>query len=239
MVPPASHRISRARWYSGYCQLCQNFAYETITLYGLPSQTVLLSRRLLYTVRNPTGIATHGLASFPFARRYSENRCFFLFLRLLRCFSSAGSLRKAMDSPYDDSVLRCRVAPFGNPRLKGYLRLPVAYRSLSRPSSAPDAKAFTLCSCSLIRSNHMSSLFCFTLIRKNFIYSHCSVFKVHAFAFRLVGLGGLEPPTSRLSGVRSNLLSYRPLSSLFWFCLVEMRRLELLTSCVQSRRSPS
>ena len=25
-----------------------------------------------------------------------------------------------------------------------------------------------------------------------------------------MGLGGLEPPTSRLSGVRSNLLSYRP-----------------------------
>ena len=29
-----------------------------------------------------------GLASFPFARRYLENRCFFLFLKLLRCFSS-------------------------------------------------------------------------------------------------------------------------------------------------------
>ena len=27
-----------------------------------------------------------------------------------------------------------------------YLQLPAAYRSLSRPSSAPDAKAFTLCS---------------------------------------------------------------------------------------------
>ena len=32
-----------------------------------------------------------GLGSFPFARRYSGNRCFFLFLRLLRCFSSPGS----------------------------------------------------------------------------------------------------------------------------------------------------
>ena len=30
-----------------------------------------------------------------------------------------------------------------------YLQLPAAYRSLSRPSSAPDAKAFTLRSCSL------------------------------------------------------------------------------------------
>ena len=30
-----------------------------------------------------------GLGSFPFARRYSGNRFYFLFLRLLRCFSSA------------------------------------------------------------------------------------------------------------------------------------------------------
>jgi hypothetical protein len=28
--------------------------------------------------------------------------------------------------------------------------------------------------------------------------------------FIMVGLGGVEPPTSPLSGVRSNLLSYRP-----------------------------
>ena len=33
----------------------------------------------------------------------------------------------------------------------------------------------------------------------------------YALSFRvLVGLGGLEPPTSPLSGVRSNHLSYRP-----------------------------
>ena len=38
------------------------------------------------------------------------------------------------------------VPPFGNLRIKGYLLLPAAYRSLSRPSSAPSAKAFPLCS---------------------------------------------------------------------------------------------
>ncbi len=34
-----------------------------------------------------------GLGSFPFARRYSGNRFFFPLLRVLRCFSSPGSLR--------------------------------------------------------------------------------------------------------------------------------------------------
>ena len=37
------------------------------------------------------------------------------------------------------------VAPFGNPRIKGYLLLPAAYRSLSRPSSPLRAKASTMC----------------------------------------------------------------------------------------------
>ena len=71
----------------------------------------------------------------------------------------------------------------------------------------------------------------------------------------MVGRGGLEPPTSRLSGVRSNHLSYRPKmtpkgspmpdrrscvakaaarASLAWLyetsILVEPRRIELLTS---------
>ena len=38
----------------------------------------------------------------------------------------------------------CRVSPFGNPRIKAYLRLPEAYRSLSRPSSPLCAKASTV-----------------------------------------------------------------------------------------------
>ena len=37
-----------------------------------------------------------------------------------------------------------RVSPFGNLRINAYLRLPAAYRSLSRPSSALGAKASTI-----------------------------------------------------------------------------------------------
>ena len=42
-----------------------------------------------------------------------------------------------------------RVSPFGDPRINAYLRLPVAFRSLSRPSSAISAMASTLRSYSL------------------------------------------------------------------------------------------
>ena len=48
------------------------------------------------------------------------------------------------DSMHADRVLLCRVSPFGNLRINAYVPLPEAYRSLSRPSSAPDAKAFPL-----------------------------------------------------------------------------------------------
>ena len=101
-----------------------------------------------YSVRTPT--CTHvGLGSFPFARRYSGNRFFFLFLRLLRCFSSPGSLCMVMYWPYSDRSFSCRVSPFRNHRVAGYLLLAGAYRSLSRLSSALSAKASTLRSYSL------------------------------------------------------------------------------------------
>ena len=53
-----------------------------------------------------------------------------------------------------------------------------------------------------------------------------------------MGLSGLEPPTSRLSGVRSNQLSYKPIfqKQNFW---VEMKRFELSTPCLQGRCSPN
>ena len=146
VVHPASHQIPRVRCYSGSCQPLFVFDYGTLTLSGLPSQTILLTPRVPFTVLNPSGIATSGLASCPFARRYLGNLVWFLFLRLLRCFSSAGYLCQAMDSLNSNRYLFCWVSPFGNPWFNAYLRLPMAYRSLSRPSSAPNAKAFSLCS---------------------------------------------------------------------------------------------
>ena len=71
---------------------------------------------------------------------------YFLFLRLLRCFSSAGSPHCTMNSCNDATVLTVRVSTFGNLRVIDYVHLTAAYRSLSRPSSAPSAKASPICS---------------------------------------------------------------------------------------------
>ena len=96
-------------------------------------------------MQSVTPECTHsGLGSSHFARRYFGNRCFFLFLRLLRCFSSAGSLPYVMYWRMDDWGLLSRVSPFRYLRINGYLLLPEAFRSLSRLSSALSAKASTL-----------------------------------------------------------------------------------------------
>ncbi len=110
---------------------------------GFPKTFLLESLNQLNAVRTP--LCTHnGLASFHFARRYSGNRCFFLFLRLLRCFSSPGSLPYVMDWRMDGWSPSSRVSPFRHLRIKDYLHLPAAFRSLSRLSSALSAKASTL-----------------------------------------------------------------------------------------------
>ena len=156
----------------------------------------------------------------------------------------------------------------------GYLLLPVAYRSLSRPSSAPDAKAFPLRSFQLDLSNHLlilkvelcrqfnrifeivivthlydvpqlklkirsfklyvqktSLLPCLSLLHSTLFSFQGSLFQLllqpdlkirllpglqiqRQMSSALVGPSGLEPPTLRLSVVRSSQLSYGPLLSL-------------------------
>ena len=56
-------------------------------------------------VRYPDDIATIGLGSSDFARHYSQNRFYFLFLWLFRCFSSPRSPHYAMYLRNDTTTL--------------------------------------------------------------------------------------------------------------------------------------
>ena len=91
MVPPSSHGISRAPRYFGYCSSTFIFTYRILTFFDQPSHAVRLTIIVLNAVLNPERIAPLGLASSAFARHYSQNLGWFLFLALLRCFSSGGS----------------------------------------------------------------------------------------------------------------------------------------------------
>ena len=144
MVPPRSHRVSRVRRYSGYCSPTWSFVYGILTLFDVPSHVLRLDLIDTKCSPNPRIIADSGLASSAFARHYLRNLGWSLFLVLLRCFSSDGSPHIPIYSVYDTWASLMWIAPFGNPRIKVCLPLPGAYRSLPRPSSAPDAKASSL-----------------------------------------------------------------------------------------------
>ena len=82
----------------------------------------------------------------------------------------------------------------------------------------------------------------FVFTQSLFSFQGTTLWRVLPFR-KVVGSSGLEPPTSRLSGARSNRLSYEPI----WFFhgsgfsrpLVEMNGFEPMTPCLQSRCSPS
>ena len=190
-----------------------------------------------------------------------------------------------MDWRMDDWSFSSRVSPFRYLRINGYLLLPVAFRSLSRLSSALSAKASTLrsflldlCRCIALHLSFVSTSFeivCFLELIKTFVstfgllfsdvliffkeyltiellmfncinqLSLCMKFSRYIRCFPtasgdgeirthdpllarqvlsqlsyapIMGLSGLEPPTSRLSGVRSNRLSYKPIFNLATTC---------------------
>ena len=96
MVPDNSTGIPRVPAYSG-ASLGHNhdFAYGTFTPCGPVFHPVRLSRHVsLCLVLLPRRVRKPcGLGSSPFDRLYWGNRCYFLLLRVLRCFSSLRSLR--------------------------------------------------------------------------------------------------------------------------------------------------
>jgi hypothetical protein len=129
-------------------QVDAGFRYRTVTFYGPVFQLVSLPCRLwLWTPI--TLLKNSSLGCSAFARHYLRNRFRFLLLWLMRCFTSPGftCVRRA-DSTEDIVFL---VTQFGDPRVVTYLPFSVAYRSLSRPSSSSDTKAF------IINPNRLSS----------------------------------------------------------------------------------
>ena len=144
VVHPVSHGVSRVPRYSGSRLSAPAFGYGALTLSSRPSHAVLLAssdrdvcpqpRRINPPVwPPPRSLATTcGISVDVFSCPYLD-------------VSVQGVPHvRLFYSTHADAVLPHRVSPFGNLRINAYVPLPVAYRSLSRPSSAPDAKAFPL-----------------------------------------------------------------------------------------------
>ena len=145
VVHPSSHRVSRVRRYSGSPLPVFSFAYGTLTLCGRLSHAVLLDTSGRHAGPNPSGPERPSVWPTPRSLATTSGISVDVFSCPYLDVSVQGVPHAYLFySVYADRVLLCRVSPFGNLRIKAYLRLPVAYRSLSRPSSAPDAKAFPL-----------------------------------------------------------------------------------------------
>ena len=145
MVPPSSDQVSRVWPYSGTRAALAVFAYVSLTLSGWLSHTIRLTTWVLKAVRTPEGFL---LPVCPLPRSLATTS------GISVDFSSSPYLDVSVQAvpltylwiqyAMTDRYIR-RIAPFRHPRIKAYLQLPVAFRSLSRLSSAPSAKAFTLC----------------------------------------------------------------------------------------------
>ena len=144
VVHPVSHGVSRVPRYSGSRLSAPAFGYGALTLSSRPSHAVLLAssdrdvcpqpRRINPPVwPPPRSLATTcGISVDVFSSPY------------LDVSVQAVPHVHLFDSMHVAVVLPQWVSPFGNLRINAHLQLPEAYRSLSRPSSAPDAKAFPL-----------------------------------------------------------------------------------------------
>ena len=111
-----------------------------------------------------------------------------------------------MDSVYAPRFFIAGVPPFGYPRILAYLQLPAAFRSLSRPSSAPNAKASSVCSSSLELPR---IVFCPILSRFSF-FARIAVFHTCSFFGKIVFF----------YPVRKNLILRRISSPLLMFPLL-------------------
>ena len=127
--------VSRVTQVSSLCVLIFRLRGYHALWRDFPNPSTIFIHTLVKILLPLVCLNKQGLGCSPFARHYLGNHCCFLFLWVLRCFSSPRSpfLYESAGAP-----LR-RVAPFGNLRIASYVPIPAAYRSLSRPSSLPRA----------------------------------------------------------------------------------------------------
>ncbi len=149
MVLAVSNRISRVPPYSGYCYLHTYLRVQDFHLLwcNFPDIFHFLCIQNVAVLLPPDSQNYRDLGPSPFDRHYLGNHYCFLFLRVLRCFSSPG-----LPPPITREI--SGLQPEGLPHsdtcgYNGYLLLPADFRSLSRPSSPLRAKASTVCPCLL------------------------------------------------------------------------------------------
>lgn len=145
MVAPDSHRISRAPWYLGYPLGSLEFKIQDFHLLWLFIPKHSSIRELIHYAGPATPLdCSKGLGSSLFARHYLGNLIRFLFLSLLRCFSSGGSPLGAMYSRITNSK------ELGFPIRKSpdqslLINSPRLIADKLRPSSVLSAKASVVC----------------------------------------------------------------------------------------------
>ena len=144
MVPPVSHRVSRVQWYSGSSLI--EVVFRLRDYHPLRLAFPYHSAKLFYRCVSPQPRRINPPV-WPLPRSLATTSGIsvdFSSSPYLDVSVQAVPFLRLFCSTQDDWILSSRVAPFGYPRINGYLLLPEAFRSLSRPSSAPDAKAFPL-----------------------------------------------------------------------------------------------
>ena len=144
VVHPSSHRVSRVRRYSGFRLPVFSFAYGILTLYDWISHSIRLDTSGRDAGPNPDEL---GPSVWPLPRSLATTCGISVDVfssPYLDVSVQAVPLTYLFDSVCDTWVLPMCVPTFGYLRIYAYLQLPEAFRSLSRPSSAPDAKAFPL-----------------------------------------------------------------------------------------------
>ncbi len=146
-MPPSFPRQNQAVVLRSACLPSLGYAYGTVTLYGGAFQPTSASpagghRRASCNPTSPRAFARgFGLGSPPFGRPYSGDPILVSSPPPTKMLPFGGfplGTPAYAVSRAPQAIRPRQEVPFGDPRIYGCVRLPGAYRSLPRPSSAPE-----------------------------------------------------------------------------------------------------